>query len=173
VPSSSLGAIFVTGVAGCGKTTMGIALAERLKCRFLEGDDYHGPRNVAKMASGQPLTDIDRWPWLDALGGVAAQAVAEEGVVVASCSALRRVYRERLRAALAGRATFIQLAGSKGEMLRRLVARTAHFMPASLVDSQFAAFEPIGADEKGMQMDASGTCSSNCDRLMAWLQGTP
>ena len=170
--ASPLGAIFVTGVAGCGKSTMGASLAARLSCRFLEGDDYHGPANVAKMTSGQPLTNDDRWPWLDALGLAAAQAVAAEGIVVASCSALRRSYRERLRVALAGRIAFIQLAGSPQEMLRRLAARTAHFMPASLVDSQFAAFEPIGADEPGLQLDAGAACSSNCDAFMAWLGRT-
>jgi gluconokinase len=169
----AVGAIFVTGVAGCGKSTMGTALAGRLECRFLEGDDYHGPGNVAKMTSGQPLTDDDRWPWLDALGLAAAHIVAAEGVVVASCSALRRSYRERLRAALAGKVAFIQLAGSPQEMLQRLAARTAHFMPASLIDSQFAAFEPIGPDEPGLQLDASVACGSNCDTFMSWLDQAP
>jgi len=167
--SPSTGALFVTGVAGCGKSTLGAALAARLACRFLEGDDYHGPDNVAKMASGQPLTDVDRWPWLDALGHAAAQVIRSEGVVVVSCSALRRAYRERLRAVLADTATFIQLAGSRQEMARRLEARTDHFMPPSLLDSQFAAFEPLAADEAGLQLDAGRACSAMCDSVLDWL----
>lgn len=169
VQPSSSGAIFVTGVAGCGKSTMGAELAARLACRFLEGDDYHSPGNVAKMASGHPLTDADRWPWLDALGAAAAQVLAQGRVVVVSCSALRRAYRERLKAVVGGSAVFIQLAGHREDMQRRLEARTAHFMPASLLDSQFAAFEPIGADERGVQLDARQPCGANCDAFLRWL----
>jgi gluconokinase len=137
------GAAIVMGVASCGKTTIGQALAKTLGARFIEGDRLHPPDNVAKMSSGTPLTDEDRWPWLDAVGA----ALRGEDAVIASCSALRRVYRERLAAAAGRPVRFVFLNGSKALMARRIASRKNHFMPPSLLDSQFAALEPPDGDE--------------------------
>jgi 6-phosphogluconate dehydrogenase len=141
-------AIVVMGVSGCGKTTIGAALAQALGYRFLEGDDFHPPANVQKMASGQALSDADRLPFLHGIVG-ALQQNRSSGVVV-SCSALKRSYRDLLRAA--GPLTFIHLAPSAQALAERLTRRTAHYMPASLLDSQLAALEPLDADEKGLTL---------------------
>ena len=133
--------IVVTGVAGSGKSTVGAGLAEHLGARFVESDDFHSPAHVAKMASGVPLGDADRWPWLAAL----RQAMRGEERVVVACSALRRPYRDALRRA--GAVRFLHLVADRAEIVRRLEARTDHFMPAGLVESQFEALEPPDADE--------------------------
>ncbi len=125
------------GVTGCGKTTTGIALAERLAVPFYDGDDFHPPENVAKMKSGEPLNDVDRAPWLARLGALMRDA--SDGAVLA-CSALKEDYRRRLSAA-GGDLVFVHLEISPVEARRRLEARRDHYMPASLVESQFAALE--------------------------------
>jgi gluconokinase len=135
--------IVVMGVSGCGKTTLGMALAERLGARFVEGDQLHPPENVAKMASGIPLTDTDRWPWLDAVGA----ALAGDAPVVASCSALKRVYRDRLRAQAGAPFNFLHLAGDRAALALRMAERPGHYMPVSLLDSQLATLEPPSVDE--------------------------
>ena len=135
--------IVVMGVSGCGKTTAGLALAERLGTRFVEGDQLHPQANVAKMAAGIPLTDADRWPWLDAVGA----ALAGDAPVVASCSALKRSYRGRLRAQAGARLCFLHLAGDRAALAQRMVERPGHYMPVSLLDSQLATLEPPSADE--------------------------
>ena len=138
------GAIFVTGVAGSGKSTVARALALRLGCRFLEGDDFHGAANIAKMASGQALSDEDRWPWLARIGERLAQC--EVPGLVISCSALRRVYRDAIRQAAPG-VRFLFLDGP-GELIRsRMQRRSGHYMPVSLLDTQLALLERPGADE--------------------------
>jgi gluconokinase len=131
--------IIVMGVSGCGKTTIGEALAQRLGVPFVEGDALHPPANVAKMKSGKPLNDDDRWPWLDTIGE--RLSGAGEGAV-ASCSALKQVYRDRLRKAVGGSLRFVFLDCSRPELKRRMAARTGHFMPPSLLESQLAALEP-------------------------------
>jgi carbohydrate kinase (thermoresistant glucokinase family) len=133
--------IVVMGVTGSGKTTLGARLAERLGAPFLEGDDFHSPADVAKMASGVPLDDGDRWPWLAAL----RQVIRDEERVVVACSALRRSYRDALRRA--GGVRFLQLVVDRGEVEMRLDRRAGHFMPAELVESQFDTLEPPEADE--------------------------
>lgn len=133
--------VVVTGVTGSGKSTVGAAVAERLGARFLEADDFHSPANVEKMASGVPLDDVDRWPWLAAL----RQAMRDEERVVVACSALRRPYRDALRRA--GGVRFLHLLADRAEITRRLEARSGHFMPGALIDSQFETLEPPGADE--------------------------
>jgi carbohydrate kinase (thermoresistant glucokinase family) len=133
--------IVVMGVTGSGKSTLGTALAEHLDARFLDADDFHSPASVAKMASGVPLGDADRWPWLAAL----RQAMRNEGQAVVACSALRRTYRDALRRA--GGVRFLRLVADRAEIGDRLRARTGHFMPAGLVESQFETLEPPGADE--------------------------
>ncbi|HZP19081.1 MAG TPA: gluconokinase [Bauldia sp.] len=144
-PSASAPAIVLMGVAGSGKTVTGEALAKRLGFRFLDGDYLHPRANVAKMASGVPLTDDDRWPWLDAIGHAIA---AEENGVVVACSALKRAYRERLTAAAGKPLAFILLDGSEATLAERLGRRKGHFMPPSLLKSQLATLERPGTGER-------------------------
>lgn len=139
--------IVVMGVSGCGKSTVGQLLAQKLSARFIDGDDLHPESNKAKMAAGNPLNDDDRWPWLALVG----QALAE-GQTVVACSALKRVYRERILSA-APQTKFVHLSGSREVLEQRLGARSGHFMPASLLDSQLATLEPLAADEPGLVVD--------------------
>ncbi|MBB4904472.1 gluconokinase [Actinophytocola algeriensis] len=141
--------VVVMGVTGSGKTTVGTALAERMGVPFADADDFHSPENVAKMRSGVPLTDVDRRPWLLAIGAWLAKH--DEGAVV-TCSALKRVYRDTLREA-APTITFLHLHGDKDTVRARVAARKGHFMPQSLVDSQYADLEPLEADEKALVVD--------------------
>lgn len=138
--------IVVMGPSGSGKTVIGKALAERLEVPFADADDLHPPANVAKMASGHPLDDSDRGPWLDAVGAALGAASA----LVVACSALARRYRDRIRAH-APDAVFVELAVSRAELAQRMRER-AHFMPPQLLDSQFAAWEPLAADERGVRV---------------------
>ena len=139
--------IVMMGVCGAGKTLVGRRLAERLGRRFVEGDDFHPGANVRKMASGVPLTDADRWPWLDALGSTIARADGRG--IVASCSALRRRYRERLRSHSPRPILFVLLDVPEPELARRMRERKDHFMPPALLESQLATLEePI--DETGV-----------------------
>ena len=133
-------AIIVMGVSGSGKSTIGALLAEALGCPFADADGFHPAANVAKMASGQPLTDEDRWPWLDAIAAHIATARQAAQPVVVACSALRRVYRGRLRAGHKD-VIFLHLAGDAGLIGERQAARQGHFMPPSLMASQFATLE--------------------------------
>ena len=132
-------AILVMGVSGCGKSTVGAGLATAIGGCFLDGDNFHPPQNVARMAAGQPLTDAMRWPWLDALGQ-AVQAARQNGPVVFACSALRKRYRDHLRAAVPD-LRIAYLDAPRDVVLARLAQRQGHFMPASLLDSQFATLE--------------------------------
>ena len=145
-------AIIVMGVAGSGKTTLAPLLAEKTDCPFLEGDDYHSDANVAKMRGGHALTDEDRWPWLDALGAAIARTVTSAGFAVASCSALRRSYRDRLRAAIGPGVLFVLLEADAAELARRLNQRSGHYMPASLLGNQLATLERPGADEEALDL---------------------
>jgi gluconokinase len=136
----------VMGVAGSGKSTVGRHLAAALGWTFAEGDDFHPPANVAKMAAGTPLTDADRWPWLDAIGRWMAAEAAESRSAVVSCSALKRIYRDRLRMAWpALRVVYLRV--EREELHRRLAVRLEHFFPARLLDSQLQDLEPPQADE--------------------------
>lgn len=144
--------VVLMGVSGCGKSTVGEGLAARLGWRFVEGDSLHPARNVAKMAAGQPLDDQDRAGWLDALSvQLAGARSAGEGLVI-SCSALKRSYRDRLRAG-DPQALFVHLAGSRERIAQRLAARTHLYMPPSLLDSQFADLQPPGLDEQALSLD--------------------
>jgi carbohydrate kinase (thermoresistant glucokinase family) len=138
-------AIIVMGVSGSGKSTIGALLAERLGWPFADADGFHPAANVAKMAAGQPLTDEDRWPWLDAIAAHIGAARGTGQPVVVACSALRRAYRERLRAGH-GDLIFLHLAGAPAVIAERQAARQGHFMPPSLMASQFATLEDPAAE---------------------------
>jgi gluconokinase len=146
--------VVVMGVAGTGKTTIGALLAARLGVPYAEGDDFHPPANIAKMSAGVPLTDEDRWPWLDAIGYWAHGRAGLGGVV--SCSALKRSYRDRLRAAAPG-LVFVHLAGDRSLIEERMSQRQGHFMPTALLDSQFATLQPLEPDERGVAVDVTGS----------------
>ncbi|PDT17725.1 gluconokinase [Rhizobium sp. J15] len=135
-------AIIVMGVSGCGKSSVGERIAGQYGLPFLEGDQLHPARNVAKMAEGIPLTDGDRLPWLDRIGEeIKTAQKASQGLVI-SCSALKRSYRDRLRQAAGGSLAFVFLEGTRDLLLSRMQARQGHFMPASLLDSQLQTLEP-------------------------------
>jgi gluconokinase len=134
------------GVSGCGKTLLGEGLARALNVEFVEGDAYHPPENVARMAAGIPLTDADRQGWLTALAARIAEAKRAGVGLVVSCSALKRSYRDLLRAG-ADDVRFIYLKGSRELIAARLAARQGHFMPPSLLDSQLATLEEPSPDE--------------------------
>jgi gluconokinase len=142
------------GVSGSGKSTIGALLADALAVPFVDGDSLHPPANVAKMSRGIPLDDSDRWPWLAAVGGALADAKST-GLVVA-CSALKREYRDAIRAE-APDAAFIELSVSREVLQQRMGARTDHFMPPSLLDSQLVTLEPLTSDERGAIVDASAS----------------
>jgi len=148
-------AVIIMGVSGCGKSTLGALLAGALDCPFLEGDDFHDARAVAKMRAGQALVDEDRWPWLDRLGAAVSDALVAQGRVVAACSALKRGYRERLREAIGGPVRFVLLDASADELQRRLSQRSGHYMPVSLLTSQLATLELPHADEAIVTLDAA------------------
>lgn len=135
--------IVIMGVSGCGKSSVGQVLAARLGIPYRDGDDLHPPGNVQKMRAGTPLTDDDRWPWLDRV----AATLTDEAPLVMGCSALRRIYRDRIRARAGGPVRFVHLAGSRAVIAARVAARHGHYMPLSLLDSQFAALEAPGPDE--------------------------
>lgn len=145
-------AVVVMGVSGCGKSAIGEALAELLGAEFIEGDRLHPAVNVARMARGVPLTDEDRAGWLDTVGNAIANAKAGGRGAIAACSALKRAYRDRLRGKVPG-LVFVHPVVDKETARGRIAARKGHFMPASLVDSQFAALEPPQADETAISLD--------------------
>ncbi len=130
--------LLIMGVSGSGKSSVGKALAKRLGIPYRDGDDLHPPANIGKMRAGLPLTDEDRWPWLDTV----SRTLRAEAPVILGCSALRRIYRDRIRAQAGGTVTFLHLAGSRDLIAGRMAARQGHYMPLSLLDSQFATLEP-------------------------------
>ena len=158
--------VVVMGVSGTGKTTIVPLLADRLRVDHTDGDDFHPAANIAKMTAGIPLTDADRWPWLDAVGGWARDRSGRGGVV--GCSALKRAYRDRLRAA-APDLVFVHLAGDRALVEERMRHRADHFMPAALLDSQYADLQPLQADEVGVTVDVTGTPTEVTDRAVAGL----
>lgn len=139
--------LVVMGVSGSGKTTLGVALSQRLRLPFADADDFHSPASVAKMSEGIPLDDVDRLPWLRSLGEWLASHDATGCVL--SCSALKRSYRDLLRES-APALSFVHLNPPPQVVHRRMAARLGHFMPASLVESQFQALEPLHPDEPGI-----------------------
>ncbi|WP_440709389.1 gluconokinase [Herbiconiux sp. YIM B11900] len=149
-------AVFVTGVSGSGKSTVGALLAARLGWPFLDADDLHPLANIEKMSAGIALDDADRAPWLEAVGRAADHAAGDSGGVVVACSALRRVYRYLLAAECAG-SFFVQLLGGSELLAQRLSARVDHFMPPALLGSQLAVLEPLGTGEAGVAIGVAST----------------
>jgi len=166
--------IVVMGVSGSGKSTLAAYLAEQLHCPLLEGDTFHAPASIAKMQSGHPLDDADRWPWLDRLGRALGEAALgaqgnHDGLAVAACSALKRSYRERLAAASAVPLSFVLLDTMPAEIARRLATRSGHYMPPSLLDSQLAILERPTADENALMLDAGRTPDALGSDVLTWL----
>ncbi|MFI2372569.1 gluconokinase [Streptomyces sp. NPDC018833] len=159
--------VVVMGTAGTGKTTIGRLLAERLDVPYAEGDDFHPEPNIAKMSAGVPLDDSDREPWLDAIGQWAHGRAGLGGVV--SSSALKRAHRDRLRSA-APDAVFLHLTGDRELIELRMRQRKGHFMPAELLESQFATLQPLERDEAGIAVDAGGTPEEVTERALAALR---
>jgi len=138
------------GVAGCGKSSVGEAIALLTGSTYVDGDALHPPCNIAKMSRGEPLGDVDRWPWLAAVGKMLA---TRQGVTIVGCSALKRVYRDRIREEAGAPVTFVYLSGTRELIASRMTARSGHFMPLSLLENQFATLEPPGADEHAVTVD--------------------
>ena len=170
LPSGHRFTLIVMGVSGSGKTTVGIAIAKARGIAFFDGDDLHSPEARAKMTAGIPLTDEDRAPWLERIGGVLADAAAHPDGAIVACSALRRVYRDRLRAIVGPSLRFLFLKGDKALMGARVAARKGHYMPASLIDSQFAALEsPEGESDVvtiPADADLSAVLNETIERLL-------
>lgn len=146
--------LVIMGVAGCGKSAVAQALVARLGWAYQEGDVLHPPENVEKMRGGTPLTDADRWPWLDRIAAwIDARRAAGENAVV-TCSALKRAYRDRIIGSRPG-VRLVFLHGERALLAERIGARRGHFMPPSLLDSQLATLEPPGADEHPISLDVT------------------
>lgn len=163
-------AICVMGVSGSGKTSVGERLAEVYGVRFIEGDSLHSAANVEKMARGTPLDDEDRWPWLDAIGAEIYRTLAAGNGLVVSCSALKRIYRERLRTAAGGKLIFVYLDGSKELLSQRMGARTGHFMPASLLESQLQTLEVPTGEPGVVTVGIDGSVEEIVARVLAGLE---
>jgi len=158
------------GVSGSGKSTIGAALARELHAEFLEGDSFHPPENVARMAAGVALTDADRQGWLATLSGLLGAARREGRAVVLSCSALKRSYRDTLRARAPDLA-LLYLAGAPELLQQRMAGRRGHYMPPSLLASQLATLEPPQPDEHALTIDVARDPEALVRDALAWLQG--
>ncbi len=154
------------GVSGSGKSSVGAAIATHLGLPFRDADSFHPAANIEKMSAGIPLTDADRWPWLDAIG--AALRDTDGGLVVA-CSALKRIYRDRLTKTAGKPVIFIWLDGSKETIAGRMGGRTGHFMPTSLLDSQFATLQPPQPDELAVRVSIEPPLPKVIDAALAAL----
>ena len=157
----SLSAIVVMGVAGCGKSSVGAAIATRSGGRLIEGDAFHPAANIAKMSAGIPLTDEDRWPWLARVGA----ELAQHPPAVVACSALKRAYRDALRAQ-APQAPFVLLSADATQIEAQVSARQGHFMPPALLQSQLAALEPLGDDEQGITIEVDAAPEVLVERML-------
>jgi gluconokinase len=157
--------ILVMGVAGCGKSTLGALLVQCLRGELVEGDDFHPRSNVEKMAAGIALQDPDRWPWLEQL---AQELQRRPGPTILSCSALKRSYRDLLRASVPG-LRIVYLAIGPGDAAARVAARAAHVFPPSLVASQFQALEPPSGEAGVLDVDARLPTEEQAAAVVAWL----
>lgn len=168
--SLAMPAVVVMGVAGCGKSTVGAALCARTGARMIEGDAFHPESNVRKMSAGIPLDDNDRAGWLARLGEELAKAVATGDTAVLACSALKRRYRDTLRAAVPD-VGFVYLALTPAEAAERVAHRPGHFMPAKLIDSQFRDLEPPTDEPRVLMARGTEPLASIVDRVAAWWCG--
>ncbi len=157
--------IILMGVAGCGKSSVGVALGAALALPYRDGDDLHPAANIAKMSRGEPLTDADRWPWLALVG----QALRGPGIM--GCSALKRVYRALIDREAGGGVVFVHLSGSRAVIEGRMRARTGHFMPPALLDSQFATLEVPASDERAVVVDIDQPLAAVVAEIIAKLRG--
>ncbi|WP_406210748.1 gluconokinase [Kitasatospora sp. NBC_01560] len=155
------------GVSASGKSTLGRLLADRRGVPFTEGDDLHPPANIARMTAGHPLDDAERAPWLHAVAAVVHRAARARQGAVLSCSALKREYRDELRAA--GPVWFLHLTLDRATAAARIAHRPGHFMPLALLDSQYAALEPLRPDEPGLTLDATAGTDACLHRALAAL----
>ena len=157
--------VIVMGVSGSGKSTVAEGLSTVLGCEFAEGDAFHPDANVEKMRTGTPLTDEDRWPWLEAIGEWISGKESRGESAVVTCSALRRVYRDLLRR---GRphVRFLHVTAESDVIPARMEHRPGHYMPPSLLASQLATLEPLGDDEPGVVITTDGTPAQVLDRAL-------
>lgn len=162
--------LVIMGVSGSGKSTVAGILAGQLGWDLEEGDDLHPPENVAKMAAGHPLTDEDRWPWLDTIASWIIEHTMAGIPGIITCSALKKIYRDRLREK---NVVFVFLSGSKEQIGRRLTTRMDHFMPPSLLDSQIATLEPPTADENSIVIDVGRTPAEEAAEVVRGLGLSP
>jgi gluconokinase len=160
--------IVVMGVSGSGKTTVGAMLAGRLHWQYAEADDFHPPANIQKMAAGHPLTDEDRRPWLAAIGAWIDQQVAAGQPGVVTCSALKRAYRDQLRAGRS-QVRLVYLHGNRELIAGRLAARHGHFFHAEMLDTQFSALEEPTPDEQVLVVPITGTPQEIVEEILAGL----
>lgn len=158
----------IMGVSGCGKTSVGEMLAEQCDLTFVDGDDLHPQANVDRMSQGIPLDDADRQPWLRDVGRTLNAA---DGSVAIGCSALKRDYRDWIRAEVQGPVHFLHLHAAKEVLEERVSNRPGHFMPASLLDSQFAALEHLQDDESGQVIEISAPLPEVVTKAKAYIQG--
>ncbi len=160
----------VMGVSGSGKTTAALALSEHFACPYAEGDDFHTQTNRDKMGAGIPLTDDDRWPWLERLRDwMSAQAAGGQAHSVVTCSALKKAYRDLLRSA-SGKVVFVHLAPPVDVNKQRLEARVGHYMKAGMLDSQLDILEPLAADEAGVRIESAGSPQEVAAAILAWTE---
>ncbi len=164
--------LVVMGVSGSGKSTVAALLARRTGCALADGDDFHPPSSIARMAAGRPLDDTLRAPWLAAIASWLAQRAARGECAVVSCSALTRAYRDVLRGA-GPDVRMVHLAGPQELVAQRLAARHGHFMPLELLDSQYAALEPLDADEPGITVTLAHTPNQIADEVLNALGPSP
>jgi len=155
--------VVVMGVSGAGKTTVGRLLAERIGCEFFDADDYHPPQNVQKMAAGNPLEDSDRWPWLERLNALLREQTAAGRDAVLACSALKEAYRAKLRAGIDD-FRLVYLKGSLEQIRARVTQRHHRYMPAALLESQFAALE---SPADAITVDASDSPDAGVAKVVA------
>lgn len=160
----------VMGVSGCGKSEVAQRLAQALGARFIEGDRFHPPQNLARMSAGVPLTDLERWDWLRALRAELERVQAAGEVPVLACSALKRAYRDVLRGGDAN-VCFVHLHGERALIARRMAARSGHFMPPSLLDSQLRDLEPLQPDECGITLDVRDPPAALVEQALAKIAG--
>lgn len=161
--------IIVMGVSSSGKSTVGKALGRRLHVPFLDGDGYHPPQNKEKMRAGIPLVDEDRWPWLETLAAALHDAAGEKGAAVGACSALKRSYRDFLTEKAGEPILFVFLEGSKETIAKRIAARQHEYMPASLLDSQFATLEVPAEDENVLAVSVEEPVEAIASRVVREL----